>query len=91
MYANFHTGSPINLASYSNPEVDRLLTEAGSIDDEAARSVDYCKIAQILNHDVPWLWALQEVYFTIAKAGLQGVHKQFSDTINLTDAYWAKK
>ena len=28
MYANFHTGSPVALANYSNPELDRLLEHA---------------------------------------------------------------
>jgi peptide/nickel transport system substrate-binding protein len=91
MYANFHTGSPVNLAGYSNPEVDQLLEAARSTPDEETRSEEYCKIAQILNHDVPWLWALQSMSFSIAKAGLEGVHKQFSDNIDLSDAYWAQK
>ena len=28
MYANFHTGSPVALANYSNPELDGLLEHA---------------------------------------------------------------
>ena len=28
MYANFHTGSPVALANYSDPELDQLLEHA---------------------------------------------------------------
>jgi peptide/nickel transport system substrate-binding protein len=91
MYADFHTGSPVNIAGYSNPEVDRLLETARATDNEAARSESYCKIAQILNHDVPWIWTLQNTYFSIAKARLKGVHKQYSDVVDVSDAWWGEK
>jgi peptide/nickel transport system substrate-binding protein len=91
MYANFHTGSPVNLAGYSNPEVDKLLDEARNSADEEKRVGDYCKIAQILNHDVPWFWTVDNHYFSIAKPQLKGIPKQFSDIIDLSAAYWEKK
>lgn len=90
MYANFHTGSPVNLANYSNPEVDRLLEEARNSADEEARVEDYCKIAKIMNTEVPWFWTLENHYFSIAKPQLKGVPKQFSDIIDLSAAYWEK-
>lgn len=91
MYANFHTGSPVNLAGYSNPEVDKLLDDARNSADEATRVADYCEIARILNRDVPWFWTVDNHYFSIAKPGLKGIPKQFSDIIDLADAYWEKK
>ena len=91
LYADFHTGSPVNIANYSNPEVDRLLDEARASGDRDKRVEDYCKIARILNHDVPWIWGLENRYFSIAKAGLMGVHKQYSDTVNVADSWWEKK
>src|SRR5262249_23376427 len=42
MYANFHTGSPVNLANYSNPELDKLLEDARVTADEAKRTEYYC-------------------------------------------------
>ena len=90
MYANFHTGSPVNLASYSNPEVDKLLDEARSSADEEKRVADYCRIAQILNRDVPWFWTVDNHYFSIAKPRLKGIPKQFSDIIDLSGAWWDK-
>jgi peptide/nickel transport system substrate-binding protein len=91
MYANFHTGSPVNLASYSNPEVDKLLDEARSSADQEKRVDDYCKIARILNTEVPWFWTVDNRYFSIAKPQLKGIPKQFSDIIDLSAAYWEKK
>ncbi len=91
MYANFHTGSPVDIANYSNPEVDKLLEEARVTGDREKRIETYCKIAQTLNKDVPWIWALENHYFSIAKPQLMGVHKQYSDAVDVSDAWWDKK
>ncbi|HYM03940.1 MAG TPA: ABC transporter substrate-binding protein [Stellaceae bacterium] len=91
MYADFHTGSPVNIANYSNPEVDKLLEEARATSDREKRIESYCEIARRLNHDVPWIWGLENTYFSIAKVGLMGVHKQYSDTLDVADAWWEKK
>jgi len=91
MYANFHTGSPVNLANYSNPEVDRLLDDARSSADQEKRVDDYCRIAKILNQEVPWFWTVDNHYFSIAKPQLKGIPKQFSDIIDLSGAWWDKK
>ena len=91
MYANFHTGSPVNLANYSNPEIDKLLDQARGTADPEQRSQAYCAIAKILNTEVPWFWTLDNHYFSIAKPGLKGIPKQYSDVIDLADAWWDKK
>jgi len=91
MYADFHTGSPVNIAQYSNPEVDKLLEEARSVADQEKRIADYCQIAKILNKEVPWIWLFSNHYFNIAKAELKGVHKQYSNTVDVADAWWEKK
>ena len=90
MYANFHTGSPVNLANYSNPEVDRLLDDARNSADQETRVDDYCKLAKILNTEVPWFWTLDNHYFSISKPQLKGIPKQFSDIVDLSSAYWEK-
>lgn len=90
-YANFHTGSPVNLSGYSNPEVDKLLEDARSSGDQEKRVEDYCKLARILNNEVPWFWTLDNRYFSIAKPQLKGVPKQFSDIVDLSMAWWDKK
>ena len=47
MFANFHTGSPVALANYSNPELDKLLEHARVTPDEAKRTEDYCAISRL--------------------------------------------
>jgi peptide/nickel transport system substrate-binding protein len=91
MYANFHTGSPVNLAGYSNPDVDRLLEDARNSGDLEKRSDDYCAIARILNKDVPWFWALEIHSFAISKLNLEGIPKQRSGVVDLSAAWWDKK
>jgi peptide/nickel transport system substrate-binding protein len=91
MYANFHTGSAVDIAGYSNPEVDHLLEDARMISDREKRIDDYCAIARILNREVPWIWTVDNHYFSIAKIALEGVHKQYSDTVDVADAWWDKK
>lgn len=90
MYANFHTGSPVNLANYSNPEVDQLLDDARNSADQEKRVEDYCKLARILNTEVPWFWTVDNHYFSISKPQLKGIPKQFSDIIDLSAAWWEK-
>ena len=46
MYANFRTGSPVALANYSNPELDRLLDRARVTADPAKRTEDYCAVSR---------------------------------------------
>jgi peptide/nickel transport system substrate-binding protein len=90
-YANFHTGSPVNLSNYSSPEVDKLLDEARGTGDQEKRVEDYCRLAQILAKEVPWFWTLDNHYFALAKPQLKGIPKQFSDIIDLSAAWWDKK
>jgi peptide/nickel transport system substrate-binding protein len=90
-YANFHTGSPVNLSNYSNPEVDKLLEEARATGDQEKRVDLYCQLAQLLNKEVPWFWTLDNHYFSIAKPQLKGLPKQYSDIIDLSLAWWDKK
>ncbi len=90
-YANFHTGSPVNLSGYSNPEVDKLLEEGRSTGDAEKRAEYYCKLGQILNQEAPWFWTLDNHYFSIAKPRLKGIPKQYSDIIDLSAAWWDKK
>jgi peptide/nickel transport system substrate-binding protein len=91
MYANFHTGSFVNISGYSNPEVDHLLEDARSSADFEKRGDDYCRIADILDKDVPVFWALDTHYFFISKQHLEGIPQQRSGVIDLSTAWWDKK
>ena len=91
MYANFKTGSPVNLSGYTDPEVDKLLEEARATGDQAKRAAMYCTIAQRVNEQVQWFWTLENNYYTLAKPALKGLPKQRSDEIDLAHAWWDKK
>ncbi len=49
----FVTNGAINYGKYSNPEVDRLLAEAGAATDQAKRKELYSRVQAILAQDLP--------------------------------------
>jgi len=87
MYANFHTGSPVALANYSDPELDKLLEHARVTPDEAQRTEDYCAISRIINQQAIWFWTFQNTYYAVAKAKVKGVPKLFGGVIDVSDAW----
>ena len=52
----FRTGSENNNTSYSNSEVDRLLTEASVERDRERRFQLYNQVEQLILDDAPWVW-----------------------------------
>jgi peptide/nickel transport system substrate-binding protein len=87
MYANFHTGSPVALANYSNPELDKLLEDARVTPDEAKRIDLYCAASRIINQEAIWFWTFQNTYYAIAKAKVKGVPKLFGGNIDVSNAW----
>jgi 4-phytase/acid phosphatase/peptide/nickel transport system substrate-binding protein len=87
MYADFHSGSPANLADYSNPELDRLLEHARETADEAQRTADYCAIARFINKEATWFWLFQNTYYALTKARVKGIPKLYSGVIDVTNAW----
>lgn len=87
MFANFHTGSPSNLAQFSDPEIDRLLEHARSIADQDKRSDDYCEISRIINHQATWFWTFQSTYYHIAKSKVHGVATMRSGILDVSRAW----
>lgn len=56
------TGAPFtNGAGYSNPDVDRLFSEAAQELDPAARGTIYAQIQEQIAADLPYLWLLETV------------------------------
>jgi 4-phytase/acid phosphatase/peptide/nickel transport system substrate-binding protein len=87
MYANFHTGSPVALANYSNPELDRLLEHARVTADPEKRSEDYCAVSRLINSEAIWFWTFQNTYYAIAKARLKGLPKLFNGVIDVSPTW----
>ena len=87
MYANFHTGSPVALANYSNPELDRLLEHARVTADRDQRSEDYCAASRLINSEAIWFWTFQNTYYAISKAKLMGLPKLYSGVIDVSPTW----
>jgi 4-phytase/acid phosphatase/peptide/nickel transport system substrate-binding protein len=87
LFADFHTGSPVNLANYSNPELDRLLEHARASIDQDARIQDYCAISRLINQEATWFWLFQNTYFAIAKGKLKGLPKLRFGIIDVSNTW----
>jgi len=87
MYANFHTGSPVALANYSDPELDRLLEHARVTADVDKRTEDYCAIARLINKEAIWFWTFQNTYYAIATSRLKGLPKIYHGVIDVSDTW----
>jgi len=87
MYANFHTGSPVALANYSNPELDKLLEHARITADTAQRIEDYCAISRLINQEAIWFWTFQNTYYAISTAKLKGLPKIYGGVIDVSNVW----
>jgi peptide/nickel transport system substrate-binding protein len=87
MYANFHTGSPVALANYSNPELDKLLENARVTADPAKRTEDYCAVSRLVNREAIWFWTFQNTYYALSSAKLKGLPKIYSGVIDVSNAW----
>jgi peptide/nickel transport system substrate-binding protein len=84
MYANFHTGSPVALANYSNPELDRLLEHARVTADQDKRIEDYCAISRLINKEAIWFWTFQNTYYAMSSTKVKGLPKMYSGVIDVS-------
>jgi 4-phytase/acid phosphatase/peptide/nickel transport system substrate-binding protein len=84
MYANFHTGSPVALANYSNPELDKLLEHARVTAEVDKRTEDYCAATRVINQEAIWFWTFQNTYYAISSAKLKGLPKMYSGMIDVS-------
>jgi 4-phytase/acid phosphatase/peptide/nickel transport system substrate-binding protein len=87
MFANFYSKSPLNLANYSNPELDKLLEESRVTADEGKRTEAYCAISRLLNKEATWMWFFQNTYYAMAKAKVKGIPKLYGGVIDVSDAW----
>ena len=87
MYANFRSGSPVALANYSNPELDRLLDHARITADPEKRSEDYCAISRLINSEAIWFWTFQNTYYAISKAKVKGLPKLYNGVIDVSPTW----
>jgi peptide/nickel transport system substrate-binding protein len=87
MFANFYSKSPLNLANYTNPELDKLLEESRVTPDEAKRTEAYCAISRLLNKEATWMWFFQNTYYAMTKAKVKGIPKLYGGVIDVSNAW----
>jgi peptide/nickel transport system substrate-binding protein len=87
MYANFHTGSPVALANYSNPDLDKLLEHARVTADPEKRIADYCAVSRLVNQEAIWFWTFQNTYYAISSVKLKGLPKIYSGVIDVSNVW----
>jgi peptide/nickel transport system substrate-binding protein len=87
IYANFHTGSAVALANYSNPELDKLLEQARKTADAETRNEDYCAISRLINQEAIWFWTFQNTYYALSSAKLKGLPKLYSGVIDVSNVW----
>jgi 4-phytase/acid phosphatase/peptide/nickel transport system substrate-binding protein len=87
MYANFRTGSPVALANYSNPELDRLLDEARVTADVAKRVENYCAVSRLINKEAIWFWTFQNTYYALGNKKVKGLPKIYGGVIDVSGVW----
>jgi 4-phytase/acid phosphatase/peptide/nickel transport system substrate-binding protein len=87
MFANFHTGSPVALANYSDPQLDRLLEHARATANVDQRVEDYCAISRLINKEAIWFWTFQNTYYAISTSRLKGLPKLYSGVIDVSSVW----
>ncbi|MCC6499460.1 MAG: peptide ABC transporter substrate-binding protein [Anaerolineales bacterium] len=83
-------GGGNNVMRYDNPEVDALIDEAYTLD-EASRKETFCKIADILNEDVPIVYLFTTPNLEAYSARLVGVQSSVNDLVTWNIADWTLK
>jgi peptide/nickel transport system substrate-binding protein len=84
MYANFRTGSPVALANYSNPELDKLLDRARVTADQAKRIEDYCAVSRLVNQEAVWFWTFQNTYYALSSSKIKGLPKMYGGVVDVS-------
>lgn len=78
-----------NTQSYSNPEVDRLLAEAGVERDPAKRKALYQQFQRIVVNDAPIFFIDEVPYHTVAHKGLANLPESIWGVLSpLDELYW---
>lgn len=85
-------GAGQNTWQYANPEVDKLLKEAGNLFVPEERKAVYAKIQEIMRTELPFLPMFQYATVRGRKNGVEGVAPNINnriDTWNVNSWYWA--
>jgi 4-phytase/acid phosphatase/peptide/nickel transport system substrate-binding protein len=87
MFANFYSKSPLNLANFTDPALDKALEDARLTPDEGKRAEAYCAASRIINQQATWFWTFQNTYYAMAKAKVKGMPKLYGGVIDVSTAW----
>ena len=82
MYGQFVTGQGNNWEQFSNPQVDKLLTEARQTVGNAQRKALYVQASQIILKDLPYIVISDQGWVVITGKNVQGA------TLNRTGSFY---
>jgi oligopeptide transport system substrate-binding protein len=69
---NFYSQSNLNDVKYSNPQVDQLLTQARTEQDQTKRTQEYQQAEQQILNDAAWLPLFYDQSYTVVKPYVKG-------------------
>lgn len=87
LFASFHTKGPWNVTRFSNREVDALLEKQRLSTDARERKEIFCRIARIVNENVPLIYLFQRDYFLFSRKGVNGIRQPAYALLRLSDAW----
>ena len=87
MYANFKTGSPVALANFSDPELDRLLDVGRTTADTDKRIEAYCAITRLINKEAIWFWSFQNTYYALSSKKVKGLPKMYGSVVDVSGVW----
>jgi len=73
---HFMTGGGRNNMSYSNPELDQMLTRAATLRDKAERQSIYHRVQETLVRDLPYINLFNEQKTTVIRTGWSGFNTE---------------
>ncbi|HTL39311.1 MAG TPA: peptide ABC transporter substrate-binding protein [Methylomirabilota bacterium] len=64
----------LNFSGFSNPEADKLLTEARQTNDGNIRTQDYLRFQEIINDELPAIFLVRSLYIYNVPKKIQGIN-----------------
>jgi len=86
-----NSGQGQNYTRFSNPEVDRLVAEAGSTVDQAKRAQAYAQALKLLNDAVPIIWLYDRQSLDAFRANVGGYRGNVWDNVTFSAEDWFVK
>ena len=86
-----NNGAGQNYTRFSNPEVDRLVADAGATVDLPRRAKDYADALKILNDNVPIIWLYDRQGLDAFRSNVGGYKGNVWDRITGSAEDWYKQ